>query len=360
MNEKYLNEVMHAYSAGCLDHEDLIPLQDLFESNDHLSNPELGELQNLISLLPAILLVENPPVSAKDKIAMRLYALREEMLAKRTQERDVPPESTVSGKGELRDTPAQNEEVKTPKYMVLTDPDMLSSDRTISAKPDQLPQAEPQRVNVYNEDKSHYEPKEREYTEAPTVSATKESKGVLIALVIVFILLIAGASSGVYYMMQQQIEKQEKSLTALRSDINVLNEEIVRLNKVQRILAILGSKDVNTINLDGTIDNPTGFGKIVFDPANKEGLISLFNMPSLPKEKAYQLWLLSKGQPFSLGLYTPQKDADRYIPINEFPDIPLDNIDSFQLTMEDAQGSDSPKGPVYLNSSVKRSYRSSY
>lgn len=340
MNEKYLTEVMHAYAAGCLDHEDLIPFLELLESNGQITNPDFGELQNLTSLLPAILMIEAPPASVKDNIARKLYAIREEMIVKRTLEEEIPePENKAP------ETPS--EELFTSKYYEKVQPEPETE--AVKAEPVSQPVEE-----RFPAEKPAYQSKRSElYEDIPPAVEKKESKGTLIALIVIFILLIAGASFGVYYLMQQKINEQQKNITAVRSDIKVLNDEIVRLNKVQRILAILGSKDVSTINLDGTIDNPTGFGKIVFDPVNKEGLLSLFNMPPLPKDKTYQLWLLSKGQPFSLGLYTPLKDADRYIPINEFPDILLNNIDAFLLTMEDAGGSDSPKGTVYLHSSVK-------
>lgn len=336
---------MHAYAAGCLDHEDLIPLLELINSDGDITNPDLGELQNLASLLPAILLIENPPASAKDNIAKKLYAIREEVLAKRTLEREIPLQNQITEKEEeperiIEDEPVynytnENRIEKTEEKMLRNEPELLKPERFIVEKPD-------------------YQPKQRENRDSSYLNDKKESKATLIALVVIFILLIAGAASGVYYVLQQKIETQEKVIAGVRTDIDVLNDEIIRLNKIQRILAILGSKDVNTINLDGTIDNPVGFGKIVFDAVNKEGLLSLFNMPILPKDKSYQLWLISKGQPFSLGTYIP-KATDRYIPLNEFPDVPSENIEAFIVTLEDVQGADSPKGTVYLSSAIKRS-----
>lgn len=377
MNDKYLAEIMHAYAAGCLDHQDLIPLLETLDNEGELTNAELGELQNLTSLLPAILMIENPPASAKDSIAKKLYAIREEILIRRTLEREIPkeilqdnntvePEVSADTFADRESGTDQEQPVPEQDFPMDVTPEPDLSEQEI-AQAETVPERKPRPKN--NRDftkrlRDKLVPEKPLFSKREPVLSTDYQSGrstdnrkILTIMVVLFIILIIVSSSIVYYNLKGVIKDQQKILSSVQTEVSVLNDEIVRLNKIQRILAILGSKDVSTINLDGTIDNPTGFGKIVFDPVNREGLISFFNMPPLPRGKAFQLWLMSKGQPFSLGTYIPVKNGDRYIPLSEFPDIPVSNVDAFIVTLEDENGSDSPKGTVYLSSALKRSWR---
>ncbi|MCE1188457.1 MAG: anti-sigma factor [Ignavibacteria bacterium] len=69
---------LYAYSLGCLDKEDYIHLVEHLESGESFPWQELGEFQNLSSLLPSFLNTEEPAANVKDRVARRLYRLRDE------------------------------------------------------------------------------------------------------------------------------------------------------------------------------------------------------------------------------------------------------------------------------------------
>ena len=79
-NEYY--EFLYAYAFGCLDEDDLKSLTNYLASNEDYFWQELGEFQNLSALLPSILNIEKPEPEVKDKVARKLYRIRNEIKAK--------------------------------------------------------------------------------------------------------------------------------------------------------------------------------------------------------------------------------------------------------------------------------------
>ena len=69
---------VHAFALGCLDHEDYIEMLEHFKSNAELPFQELGEYQNLSSLLCSFLIIEDPPPALKDKVARQLYRIKDQ------------------------------------------------------------------------------------------------------------------------------------------------------------------------------------------------------------------------------------------------------------------------------------------
>ncbi len=69
---------LYAMAVGCLDKEDYIQLIEYLENGGDFPFQELGEYQNLAALLPSFLNIESPPPELKDKVARRLYRLRDE------------------------------------------------------------------------------------------------------------------------------------------------------------------------------------------------------------------------------------------------------------------------------------------
>jgi hypothetical protein len=142
----------------------------------------------------------------------------------------------------------------------------------------------------------------------------------------------------------------------LNGQVSALNSEILRLNRIQRILNIIGSKDVSTINLNGMGNNPIEFGKLSLDYPSKEGLLQLFNMPALTSDQYYHLWMTGNGQTFSLGSYRPAKNGE-YLTINQMPEIPMDEIESFKVTIEESQNPTLAGKIQLLSASLKNSTR---
>ena len=78
-----INDLIYAYSLGCLDNEELQRLREPLDRGEDVNIKELGELQNLTSLLPSILKIANPDPQLKDNVAKKLYRLKDEIKAQR-------------------------------------------------------------------------------------------------------------------------------------------------------------------------------------------------------------------------------------------------------------------------------------
>src|SRR5665647_3673520 len=84
-----INDLIYAYSLGCLDKEELERLKSLNDSTEELDFKELGEFQNLVSLLPSTLTLENPDPQLKDNVAKKLYRLKDEIKAQRQKNKPI-------------------------------------------------------------------------------------------------------------------------------------------------------------------------------------------------------------------------------------------------------------------------------
>src|ERR1017187_10333419 len=78
-----LNDLIYAYSLGCLNPEEHQKFLEHLDSGEELNIQALGEYQNLVSLLPTILTIENPDPQLKDNVAKKLYRLKDEIRAQR-------------------------------------------------------------------------------------------------------------------------------------------------------------------------------------------------------------------------------------------------------------------------------------
>lgn len=84
-------ELIYAGVLGCLDRADQTKLTEYINSRGELP-PNMGEFQNIAALLPIILQAESPDPQLKDKVARKLYRIKDEIRAKAAADKnDVSP-----------------------------------------------------------------------------------------------------------------------------------------------------------------------------------------------------------------------------------------------------------------------------
>ncbi|MBX2976803.1 MAG: hypothetical protein KF721_11765, partial [Ignavibacteriaceae bacterium] len=81
---KEVTSFLYAYAIGCLDNADFLKVLNHIRAGEEYPYQELGEYQNLASLLPSFLEIEVPDQSVKDKVARKLYRLKEQKRPERT------------------------------------------------------------------------------------------------------------------------------------------------------------------------------------------------------------------------------------------------------------------------------------
>jgi hypothetical protein len=99
--KKDLEVHLHAFALGCLDHEDFLKVLNHLRGGEEYPYQELGEYQNLASLLPSFLEIEIPDQSVKDKVARKLYRLKEQKRPERTTKIVSPQESEAPAEEEV-------------------------------------------------------------------------------------------------------------------------------------------------------------------------------------------------------------------------------------------------------------------
>lgn len=81
ITKKEAAELIYAGVLGCLDRADQTKLNEYLKAGGELP-PNLGEFQNIAAMLPIILQAENPDPKLKDKVARKLYRIKDEIRAK--------------------------------------------------------------------------------------------------------------------------------------------------------------------------------------------------------------------------------------------------------------------------------------
>jgi hypothetical protein len=78
-------ELMYAGVLGCLDRADQTKLNEYLKAGGELPS-NLGEFQNIAAMLPIVLQAENPDSGLKDKVARKLYRIKDEIRAKASED----------------------------------------------------------------------------------------------------------------------------------------------------------------------------------------------------------------------------------------------------------------------------------
>ena len=88
-------------------------------------------------------------------------------------------------------------------------------------------------------------------------------------------------------------------------------------------------------------------GVVMISHAESRALLLVLNLPPLPPDRAYQVWLISGNRRFSAGLFTV--DSTGYGQVFVIPAVPFDEIDAIGVTVEPEGGSLDPTGANVLS-----------
>ena len=88
-DEQKVFGMLQAKALGCLDADDEKDLQNFIDEGYPFPWDELGVYQNIVSLLSLTLQLEIPDAELKDKVALKLIKLRDELRAQKTLEEEI-------------------------------------------------------------------------------------------------------------------------------------------------------------------------------------------------------------------------------------------------------------------------------
>ena len=87
MADDAINEMISAYAIGCMDNTNYEQFRKYLKNNGELPKGELGDLQNIISLIPTVLDVETPSEGLKNELGKRLIQIQKDIQNKVVENR---------------------------------------------------------------------------------------------------------------------------------------------------------------------------------------------------------------------------------------------------------------------------------
>ncbi len=161
-----------------------------------------------------------------------------------------------------------------------------------------------------------------------------------------FALLLVTLSLVFYsFNLSTEISNQEEVIEEQQARISELQDDI---QQKEELLSILESREVDLVMMSGMEVNPNGYGKVIWDSESNRALLQVSNLPAVPSDKDYQLWIIKNNKPVSAGVFAvndPQKDS--FFKIEEMA-AGERAADAFAITMEPKGGMPQPTGDMYL------------
>lgn len=166
------------------------------------------------------------------------------------------------------------------------------------------------------------------------------------ALAASFALLLVTLSLVFYsFNLSFEISTQEEVIQEQQTRISELQNEI---EQKEELLSILESREVDLVLMSGMEANPNGYGKVIWDAQSNRALLQVSNLPAVPSDKIYQLWIIKNNKPVSAGVFSVNDpDKDSFFKIEEM-NGPEQPADAFAVTMEPKGGMPQPTGDWYL------------
>lgn len=151
-------------------------------------------------------------------------------------------------------------------------------------------------------------------------------------------------------VMYSAVLKSE--IKTLRSQISISHELMTNLRgklvDQQRILNVVQSSELRIINVAGTKVSPSSKGKVYWDTEQNKAVFYAYDLPELPSDKDYQLWMIRSDQPepVDAGVFTLDENGIGAITLDVIADS--QNLSAFAVSLEPKGGVPQPTGDIYL------------
>jgi anti-sigma-K factor RskA len=134
---------------------------------------------------------------------------------------------------------------------------------------------------------------------------------------------------------------------ALEGDLVALREQ---LSAQESVLAYVVSPGTRATEVHGTQAQPEARGRLFAAPESESALLVMLGLDPLPPSSVYQLWLIDRGTPVSVGfLQVDEQGSGRAI--IEAPG-PVGRFTALGISVEPQGGSPSPLGEIVVLSPI--------
>ena len=353
MADQAIHEMISAFAAGCMDDQNYKQFKNYVRSGGELPDGELGELQNVISLVPAVLDLEQPDAELKEKVAKKLISLQDEIKKriKNKKEKGEQELQELTGERktfETKESPPSDpfatdlhEKRYSQEEVRKSSSSQKDANTQRTGEPREIKKPAPQPLNI------KFENKKQQIPQGTQPGNSKLLMGLVIGIGLLFVVLIAGS----YYFFKTtgNLETQVETLTIQGNELrNQLTSTTKFVTDYSEFIDFFNYKDIKIVNLAGGELSPGSSGRLFISFEAREALLKLNDLPSPSPGEAYQLWIESRGVSYSLGLFLP-KPGDKYLSIKSIPSVAESDVDFVRVTNENRAGSDQPSGGIYLS-----------
>ncbi len=103
-------------------------------------------------------------------------------------------------------------------------------------------------------------------------------------------------------------------------------------------------------HLEGQAGAPEARARIVWNPATRDATMMISGLSAAPEGKAYEVWVIAEGAPVPAGLFHVGNDGRAIVHLPRLAET--GRVRTFAVTLEPAQGTASPTGPMVLAGTV--------
>ena len=158
--------------------------------------------------------------------------------------------------------------------------------------------------------------------------------------------------SGVWFNDRlNRVSHDAEGLSELVANAGARDENIVKEFRSQRYAMYEALRMSTTPGssvglLSGTDQSPKAHGMIMVSSTGAEGLLLVVNLPPLPDNKVYQVWLVSRGNKYRSEIF--MVDSSGWGQAMVMPVIPFTLVDTVEITVEPTGSGATPTGTGVL------------
>jgi hypothetical protein len=170
------------------------------------------------------------------------------------------------------------------------------------------------------------------------------------------VLLLVAAGAGVYAAnAHNQLEDVKLRLVDAVLKLQLAEERVTNAtaasDAMRENLALIAAPDAVETVLKGAGPAPDAMAR-VFSSPSRGLLIAATNLPAIPDDQTYQLWLMTRGAPVSAGLVRPDQQGNVTAAFDPVANAPQPT--GLAISLEQAGGAEKPSGPICLVSAGQK------
>ncbi|QQS35898.1 MAG: hypothetical protein IPM56_16915 [Ignavibacteriales bacterium] len=362
MSSEDLNEKIFAAALGCLDNNDLLKFRELSGTQKDFPEKNYAVYQQLVSLLPLILDNAEPDKNVKDKIARKVYRLKDTAPNKFIDSLTTPSQKPQNETKEITDPEEENnisqtsdniiinvqkEEVKPdaiiPEPVEVRTPANIEIPKQITERFEKINSLSDdsakddivftqRKLDIPIEDKKRKQPRREQAADdiddvvpvaLPKIDdeGEKKSKFFTILLILITAVVLVGAAF-MYIKFTGETDKYFQQVNTLNNRITVLNDEAAANKK---LLDLFESENLKVINLNPLKGDSTSMVRILLDN-NYRGFLQTKFSGTITPGKTLRLWGLNEVEKLMLVEFKGE-DQNKFYPVDvSFPSSPSEVI----------------------------------